>query len=292
MAKNKEEYMYDTTMKIGNSKIQHGSQNNRIYLMDLDKEDMPGILNTIDCMANTYGYTKIFAKVPNCFSKLFLEEGYAEEATVPGFFNGKEDCIFMGKYRDKERSLPVDQGLNKKVIDNALLKQPKNSVKFNGLDHNLPRTFSFKKAERSDAHKMAYLYAKVFDSYPVPIFDPEYIKKTIGEDVVYFTIWKGQELVALSAGEMYIGDASVEMTDFAVLPEYRGYNFSYFLLTQMEKEMRKREIKTAYTIARSTSYAINSTFAKCGYGFAGILVKNTQIAGKIEDMNVWFKSLA
>jgi len=59
----------------------------------------------------------------------------------------------------------------------------------------------------------------------------------------------------------------------------------------MEKEMRKREIKTAYTIARSTSYGMNSTFAKCGYSFKGRLIKNTQIGGDIEDMNVWSKAL-
>ena len=55
--------------------------------------------------------------------------------------------------------------------------------------------------------------------------------------------------------------------------------------------VEKKNINTAYTIARSNSFGMNCTFAKCGYDFGGILVRNTQIGGKIEDMNVWFKSI-
>lgn len=283
--------MYDTIIKKGHSQLQHGLQNNRIYLMDLAKEDMPEILVTLDQMADTYGYTKIFAKVPKNDSIAFVENGYAAEAVVPGFFNGAQDCIFMGKYRDKDRGMEVDQKLNNDVIETALLKRPTESLELKLGNKQLPNDFSLKKAMPSDAEEMSRLYAKVFESYPFPVFEADYIQETMNDHVVYFAIWKGSEIVALSSCEMYIEDESVEMTDFAVLPAYRGYNFSYFLLTEMEKEMRKNKIKTAYTIARSCSYGMNSTFAKHGYGFSGRLVKNTQIGGKIEDMNVWYKAL-
>ena len=283
--------MYDTIVKVSNSKIQHGVQSDRIYLMHLAKEDMPEILDVLNYMANMYGYTKIFAKVPDFFSKDFLENGYVLEATVPQFFNGEEDCFFMGKYISDERSVPVDQELNKKVLDNALLKSSLNSLGHIVDGDTLASEFSFKKAEHSDVSRMAELYSKVFDSYPFPIFDPEYIEETMNNNVIYFGIWKDDEIVALSSSEMCIEDGNVEMTDFAVHPEYRGYNFSRFLLVQMEKEMKKNKMKIAYTIARSGSYGMNNTFASCGYEFSGVLVRNTQIGGKIEDMNVWFKAL-
>ncbi|HHX60244.1 MAG TPA: putative beta-lysine N-acetyltransferase [Epulopiscium sp.] len=283
--------MYDTIIKKGHSQIQHGPQNDRIYLMDLAKEDMPEILGTLDQMAATYGYTKIFAKVPKGFSKSFVENGYATEAVVPDFFNGTEDCLFMGKYRDKQREKQVDHKLNNEVIERALLKRPIKSLELKVDNYQLPNHFSLRKAKPSDADEMSKLYAKVFDSYPFPVFESKYIRETMDNHVVYFTICKGYEIVALSSCEMYMKDASVEMTDFAVFPAYRGYNFSYLLLREMEKEMKKQGIKTAYTIARSCSYGMNNTFAKCGYDFSGILVKNTQIGGKIEDMNVWYKSL-
>lgn len=275
---------------MNNSIIQHGLRNSRIYLMHLDKEDMPEITFTLDNMANKNGYTKIFAKIPYSCSNAFLKNGYIIEATIPLFFQGKEDCILVAKYFDSKRSCTENADLNKKVLKNAFMKGnlPLPLVEENVL---LDNAFLFRKAIPEDALQMTNLYAEVFDSYPFPIFDPEYIKQTMCSNVIYFGIWKERKLVALSSSEIDFEDKNVEMTDFAVHPKFRGYNFSYFLLTQMDKEMQKQEIKTAYTIARSISYGMNATFAKCGYTFSGTLVKNTQIGGKIEDMNVWYKSL-
>jgi putative beta-lysine N-acetyltransferase len=280
--------MYDTIVTVNNSMIQHGTQNNRVYLMHLAKKDMPEIIDVIHNMANKNGYTKIFAKVPETFSTAFLEIGYVMEAHVPLFFNGKENCVFMAKYLDAKRSISITKERNEKVLETAFLK---GSCGVQKEDVILKSDFSFRKTNFSDAIEMANLYSKVFDSYPFPIFDPEYLKQTMESNVIYFGIWKGSELIALSSCEISLEDSNVEMTDFAVLPKYRGYKFSYFLLTEMENEMKKQEIKTAYTIARSVSYGMNATFAKCGYAFSGTLVNNTQIGGKIEDMNVWFKSL-
>ncbi len=55
--------------------------------------------------------------------------------------------------------------------------------------------------------------------------------------------------------------------------------------------MKKRGIKTSYSIARAVSYGMNITFAKHGYIYSGTLVNNTNIAGSIESMNVWHKIL-
>lgn len=281
--------MYDTIITLGNSKIQHGQKNHRIYLMHLADQDMPEILTKLDDMAKAYGYSKIFAKVPKSSAKKFLEKGYVSEATVPGFYKDVEDCIFMSKFLTSERNIPVDLTLNKKVVEIASSKKPKDASALQFGE--LPEAYSFRLATESDAPKMAAVYAKVFDSYPFPVFNPAYIKETMADNVIYFGIWNGNEIIALSSCEMCVEDKNVEMTDFAILPQYRGHNFSYYLLGQMEKEMKKKEIKTAYTIARSASFGMNNTFAKCGYSFCGTLIKNTQIGGTIEDMNVWYKAL-
>ena len=55
--------------------------------------------------------------------------------------------------------------------------------------------------------------------------------------------------------------------------------------------MKRQGMHTAYTIARSLSAGMNITFAKLGYVFAGTLTNNTNISGKIESMNVWYKLL-
>ena len=283
--------MYDTIVTLGNSKIQHGPENDRIYLMHLAMEDMPEILTKLDTIACNCGYTKIFAKVPKTFSKDFLEKGYVTEATVLGFFKNTEDCVFMSKFMNAKRSEQVDSVQNKKVLEVASSKNPNSSVALQVDDCTLANGFTFRKAKPSDSYKMSELYSQVFHSYPFPVSNAQYIEETMKDNVVYFGIWNGDELIALSSCEMCLDEKNVEMTDFAILPEYRGYKFSHFLLVQMEKEMKKKKISTAYTIARSNSFGMNSTFAKCGYTFGGMLVKNTQIGGKIEDMNVWFKSI-
>jgi hypothetical protein len=51
--------MSDTLEKIGNSQIQHGPDNDRIYLIKLDPADLPDIADQLDALATERGYTKI-----------------------------------------------------------------------------------------------------------------------------------------------------------------------------------------------------------------------------------------
>jgi putative beta-lysine N-acetyltransferase len=99
-------------------------------------------------------------------------------------------------------------------------------------------------------------------------------------------------LIALSSAEMDLSGSNVEMTDFATLPGERGRGLARFLLQEMERAMRKRKMRTAYTIARAVSPGMNITFSRMGYRYSGTLVNNTHISGSIESMNIWYKSLS
>jgi len=55
--------------------------------------------------------------------------------------------------------------------------------------------------------------------------------------------------------------------------------------------MRKQGIKTLYTIARLDSIPMNKTFLKLNYCYSGTLINNTNIAGSIESMNIYYKYL-
>lgn len=283
--------MFDQVITLGNSQIQHGKKNNRIYLMHLEKQDVPGILDELDALASSYSYSKIFAKVSKQFLEDFIKYGYVTEAIVPAFYHGREDCIFISKYLDDRRGIPINKVLNQKVLELSFSKRNNKSTQSRAENHSLPSNYVFRKACLADAPEMAKLYSKVFDSYPFPISNPAYIEETMQDHVIYFGIWSGGQLVAASSCEMCKEDKNVEMTDFAILPEYRRYHLSHFLLGEMEEEMKLKGIKTAYTIARAISFGMNCTFAKNAYDYAGTLIQNTQIGGNIEDMNVWFKSL-
>ena len=81
------------------------------------------------------------------------------------------------------------------------------------------------------------------------------------------------------------------MTDFAVLPTHRGKNLATHLLSFMEDALTKDGFKTFYSIARLHSIPMNKTFYNQGYQYAGTLNRNTQISGRIESMNVWYKKI-
>ncbi len=81
------------------------------------------------------------------------------------------------------------------------------------------------------------------------------------------------------------------MTDFATLPQYRKQGIAQKLLHEMERNIKEKDFRMSYTIARAMSPGINITFARCGYTYAGTLINNTNISGSIESMNVWYKKL-
>ncbi len=114
-------------------------------------------------------------------------------------------------------------------------------------------SFHIRVLKEADIENLSELYDLVFKTYPFPIFNKDYIKKTMKENIVYFGAFFNNQLVAASSAEMDEASANAEMTDFATDPEYAGNNLSLLLLHKMEIEMKKREMKTLYTIARSFS---------------------------------------
>ena len=142
-----------------------------------------------------------------------------------------------------------------------------------------------------DAVDMARLYSDVFQTYPFPIFDPHYLIQSMSTHVRYYCISEADQIVALSAAEMDHDNRCVEMTDFATQPEHRGQGLANRLMEEMEKVMKIKGMKTAFSIARALSPGMNITFGKRGYAYGGTLGNNTNIAGRIESMNVWYKRL-
>jgi putative beta-lysine N-acetyltransferase len=274
----------DIITKIGDSLIQHGKGNNRIYLMKLAAGDYPRIVKELDELAAKNEYTKVFCKIPADYGGAFLDAGYGVEAEVPGLFNGRQSGLFLAKYLDAARLVPPIQRLRE-------MRDLIANVAFGTERLSLPPDFRYKKPGTEDTESMARLYRSVFTSYPFPIDQPEYLCRTMQADVEYFGIWEGEAPVALSSAEMDLKGGNVEMTDFAVLPKFRGRQFSLFLLRQMEATMRERGLETAYTIARLNAPGMNITFYKNAYRFSGTLINNTNICGSLESMNVWYKSL-
>ncbi|MEA3362939.1 MAG: putative beta-lysine N-acetyltransferase [Thermodesulfobacteriota bacterium] len=273
----------DQIESFGSSTIQHGSVNDRVYLMKLNQRDFPQILSYINSLAISHNYSKVFAKVPEFGRNFFEQEGYRVEASIPNFYRGEEDVFFMARYFHPDRLIDHNADQVQQVLEAAHAKASN--------DHHvsLPDGCDCRIASSADCEQMALLYQQVFASYPFPIHDPDYLVKTMVENVIYAGIWKDNQLLALASAEIDFSGGNAELTDFATDPEWRGHGLAHTLLSHLENEMRNSGHCTCYTIARATSFGMNICFAQHDYQSTGTLVKNTQISGGLESMNVWYK---
>lgn len=277
--------MSDSIETLNGSVIQHGKYNDRIYLMKLGNGDVKTTIEQLQGLAESQSYTKIIVKVPARALPEFEAGGYRLEASVPRFYGGEEHAFFMAKYLADERSIERDPETVRNVLTAARDKAGE------GVTSEPGNGFDFFVADETDADEISRVYARVFDSYPFPIYEKDYVLETMRDNVVYFCIRESGRIVSVASSEMDREAENVEMTDFATLPEHRGNSFAVFLLDKMEQEMSKRGIRTAYTIARSVSFGMNITFARLRYHYGGTLTNNTNICGRMESMNIWYKPL-
>ncbi len=275
--------MNDKVEEISGNLLQHGHHNDRIYLMRCAKDISCNFPMELIKMAKKYGYSKIFAKVPETQLAKYIAAGYSEEARVPQLYSGKEAVIFLGFYLDKKRMVEPNIKVIEDVYKNAIIKQEQKTA-----DTELPGNFKIRECVLTDIQDMAQIYKNIFPSYPFPIQHPDYLQNTMQDHVNYFCVETNGELAAICSAEIDHEHGCAEMTDFATPHKWRGHNLSYHLLRFMGCAMEQKSIHTTYTIARAVSYGMNITFSRCGYKFGGRLINNTNISGQIESMNVWY----
>jgi len=277
--------MSDQIEQINQSTIQHGDFSNRIYLMNLANEDVKGTIEQLEQLAKEHNYTKIIVKSPAKFGNEFEAAGYFREAFIPRFFNGEEDLYFMSKFYSDVREQQKNAKKARQILNKAIKKHHVYQ------DVTLEKDYEFKVLGPEDTEEMAKVFKKTFHTYPFPIFDANYLKQAMKENVVYFGVFHRGKLVAASSCEIYPKKSSVEMTDFAILEKFRGRRLSIILLAKMEEHMRAMNIKTAYAMANAQSFGMNITFAKFGYKYTGTLLNNANLGGELKSLNIWYKPL-
>ncbi len=274
--------IFDTIEKIGNCLVQHGNQNKRIYLKDYDELDKNKITDALFTLARKNEYGKIIVKVPESAADKFFDAGYRMEAKIPFYYRGRENCFFLSLFLSQERKEAPDYDEIQSVMKTALIKQT-------FLPAHLCEGYEIAQLDAGMCAEMAVLFKKVFKTYPSPIFDPASLREAMEDHTVFYGAFSGGKLAAVASGEMNRRFENAEMTDFAIHPAHRGKGIAKNLLAAVEEAVARRGIKTLYTIARAGSAPMNCTFAGMGYQFGGTLINNTQIAGRIESMNVWYK---
>lgn len=276
--------MTDRVELLQGVKLQHGKNNDRVYIMSFPSGEGDKAATVATELARQNGYGKIFAKVPADEYAVFKAADFRSEAKIPGYFDGRSDALFMCRYFDKKRAgMPVQE----QSFYNLL---PYPHVK-NAGKADLNREYALCLLSPVDLEALAGLYRTVFTDYPFPVFDPAYLLKSL-EWTMYVGVFNRQgRLIAAASAEIDTVNKNAEVTDFAVHPDFRGQGLALRLLQELEFNLKDQGIKTAYTIARLKEPAMNATFAKSAYEYTGTLVQNTRIMTGIESMNVWYKPL-
>lgn len=279
----------DFIENIGKSVIQHGKNNDRVYLIKLDSSsDKQQIIEYIEKLCSEKSYAKVFAKLRASDYPLFFLAGYRIEAYIPRFFRGVEDCIFACRYHAAERKVFAETEPGA-VLAEMLGRNKKGVSGKSGPDEN---KFTAVRAAGGDAAELAAFYSGQFPNYPFPLDDPAYVLETMESNVDYFIIRENGRIIGAASGEKDVNELNAEITDFAVNPAYRGHGLAGLLMKAVESYLgSETDIKTLYTIARLNSPAMNAVFLKNSYSYSGTLLNNTNISTGIESMNVWYKHI-
>ncbi|MFK9093314.1 putative beta-lysine N-acetyltransferase [Bacillus salipaludis] len=216
---------------------------------------------------------------------LFFEKGLQPEAVVDRYFLGS-DAHFFSKFYTPDR------------------KRNDHWITEDGMIHSIyqlnttvektypPKEYELKKADESCAVELSALYKQVFQIYPTPLHDPEYVKKTMQEGTIYYVFFHQGKIVSVATAEINTFYKNAELTDCATLTEHRKYGLMKIILQELEGELKRNGIFCAYSIARALSFGMNAVLFQLGYSYRGRFVNNCYIYDKLENMNMWVKNLA
>jgi putative beta-lysine N-acetyltransferase len=259
--------------------------NQRIQILDYEAREPVAMIRSLVSEARHRDYGKIFLKAPVIDQEALERAGMVREAKITGYFSG-QSAVVMSLYLSDDRMERPFESEQDEILDAIESRPADPSIS------DLPDGYQMKVAEAADLGELASLYRTVFDSYPFPITDPEYLRSTMSTHVVYRIVRDAEgSVVAAASAETCRKHHNAEMTDFATLPSERGLGLAQHLLAALEDDMRGWAIPNLYTIARARSAGMNRVFYNRGYRMTGTLINNCHIAGRFEDMHVWCKSL-
>lgn len=248
-----------------------------------------------DRILHTKQKTKLLSKSQN-FNKtrkykniadnlnLINENTIYKEGYITGFFEGETAnicSIFLKPLKCDLKSI-IKEKSNFQVVKNYVV---------NGISDSLAEKYSMRYAIESDAPQMADLYKTIFETYPTPMNNPEYIVECMRKNVHFTVIEHNNKIVSACSAEIMSEFKSAEISDCATLPEHRGNSLLSTQFICLEKLMKEMKIKTLFSYSRALSLGMNLVNKKLGYRYGGCLIKNSNICGNLENMNVWYKNI-
>ncbi|MQR96377.1 putative beta-lysine N-acetyltransferase [Fictibacillus phosphorivorans] len=235
--------------------------------------------------AEINGFHKIIVKSKKDDIDAWQELGYINEGEFKGYFNGAT-AYAMCKYLKNERR-NSEYWIEEDRILKDVLKLEKGTK-----NQPLQIEYTLRMADVQDAKSLAELYGNVFQVYPTPMNDIEYVREMIESGTLFCIIEHEGRIVSAASADVNDTYNNAEITDCATTPEHRKFGLMKHLVDQLEKELFQRKIYCSYSIARALSFGMNAVFHQKDYLFKGRLANNCKIFDKYEDMNIWVKDLS
>ena len=252
--------------------------NDRIRMDDYQGEPS-GVLALVEG-ANPYWSTKIILKVRGADLEYFASSGYREKVIIPEYFGG-EDMHFMTRYPDPQREENLMRQENAIILATVRGQMSTTSSRVSDAGLVEPGLYA-------DAAAISVIFKTVFEYYPTPMDDPDYVRHTMEEGTRYAVIRSGNKPVAVASAEINRRYRNAEITDCATLPEFRSKGYNRAIVRWLAEGLQRDGITCLYTIARSGSFSINKVFHSLGFSYGGTLRNNVRIGSGFEDMNVWW----
>lgn len=251
--------------------------NKRLWVTHCEYQNLVKMQRYLLLYAKKLSFEKVILPVKDV--KIENYGYFTLEGRVRGYFNG-EDGVFLAGYANPRRSMSLylkDQ--------NSLLVDVMKKVYHKTIS---PPGYEIRKAVKDDAKEMAGVFRSVFKTYPSPVFRQQYLVNRMNAGDSFWLALNNGRIAAISSVEVDYNSSRVEMTDFATLPEYRGLGLASVLLGKMGEQCRSLGVNCLFSLARASSFGMNSVFCRHGYHFGGTLINNCHICGKFENMNVWY----
>ena len=258
--------------------------NKRLKVLDYEADDYTKLIRRMAWLAEANGFDKIFVKAKKEDFQRFLSHGYLMEGVLRYFFRG-EDAYVLSRFSSTERVTSSNLLEEAELIEN-LIYHSKHS-KTHALD---PKT-QIIRATEEHIPLLAFIYRSVFETYPSPLTNPDYIRSAMKKSVTFRLALRGDAALAAASVDIDKKHSNAEMTDCATVPEYQGKGLMQHLMSSLESDLVEANIMTSYSLARAMSVGMNRSFFNLDYKFSGRLINNCDIFGQFEDMNIWVKRL-
>jgi putative beta-lysine N-acetyltransferase len=225
---------------------------------------------------------KIIAYVPSAYQELLLEEGFILEGIVKNFFAGIDAfCFSFFVSQQRKISDNIYHGISPAGADWDHWIQSNTQSKLSYITRN---------ASEKDIPGMISLFKSVFDTYPSPVFDTAYLQTNIKtKKVTYNLAVYNNNIIGIASADKDKFNLNAEITDCVTDSKFRGQGILNNLIIQLEKALYKEGFICLYTLCRANQAAVNKAFFRQGYSFSGRLIKNCNICGSFEDMNILVK---